>query len=122
MMLERAVEEEYRPRVRAELQRRVEEIAETTQSLAPGCPLRAVDAPQGYAIRVLAGSFATFPGAGYALSLRRLRGYNPVASARGFRASVRSAHEHRRSPLSPARIAGSSERKPSAKAASIRIA
>src|SRR5580693_10338367 len=38
MMLERAVEEEYRPRMRAELQRRVEAIAETTQTMAPRCP------------------------------------------------------------------------------------
>src|SRR5580658_2234403 len=38
MMLERAVEEEYRPRMRAELQRRIEAIAETMQAMAPPCP------------------------------------------------------------------------------------
>jgi hypothetical protein len=37
-MLERAVEEEYRPRMRAELQRRLEVIAETTQTMVPACP------------------------------------------------------------------------------------
>lgn len=38
MLLERAVEEEYRPRMRAELQRRVEAMAETAQAVAPPCP------------------------------------------------------------------------------------
>ena len=38
MLLERAVEEEYRPRMRAELQRRVEVMAETAQVMAPQCP------------------------------------------------------------------------------------
>jgi ribosomal protein L37AE/L43A len=37
MLLERAVEEEYRPRMLAELQRRVE-AAETVQAVAPTCP------------------------------------------------------------------------------------
>ena len=39
MLLERAaVEEEYRPRMLAELQRRVEAAAETAQTVAPECP------------------------------------------------------------------------------------
>jgi hypothetical protein len=38
MLLERAVEEEYRPRMLAELQRRVEAAAETAQAVAPECP------------------------------------------------------------------------------------
>ena len=38
MLLERAVEGEYRPRMLAELQRRVAAVAETTQALAPECP------------------------------------------------------------------------------------
>lgn len=38
MLLERAVEEEFRPRMRAELQRRVEVMAETAQAVAPECP------------------------------------------------------------------------------------
>ena len=38
MLLERAVEEEYRPRMLAELQRRVAAVAETTQAVAPKCP------------------------------------------------------------------------------------
>lgn len=38
MLLERAVEEEYRPHMRAELQRRVDAVAETTQAVAPRCP------------------------------------------------------------------------------------
>src|SRR5260221_568461 len=38
MLLERAVEEEFRPRLLAELQRRVEAVAETAQALAPECP------------------------------------------------------------------------------------
>ncbi len=37
MLLERAVEEEYRPRMLAELQRRVEAVAETAQRAAPQC-------------------------------------------------------------------------------------
>ncbi len=37
MLLERAVEEEYRPRMLAELQRRVEAVAETAQAVAPEC-------------------------------------------------------------------------------------
>ncbi len=38
MLLERAVEEEYRPLMLAELQRRVETVAEATQAVAPACP------------------------------------------------------------------------------------
>jgi len=38
MLLERAVEEEYRPRMLAELQSRVEAVAQTTQAVAPECP------------------------------------------------------------------------------------
>jgi hypothetical protein len=38
MLLERAVEDEYRPHMLAELQRRVEAVAETTQAVAPPCP------------------------------------------------------------------------------------
>jgi Uncharacterised protein family (UPF0236) len=38
MLLERAVEEEFRPRMRAELQRRVEVMAETAQAVMPECP------------------------------------------------------------------------------------
>lgn len=38
MLLERAVEEEYRPRMRAELQRRVEAVARVAQAVAPRCP------------------------------------------------------------------------------------
>jgi hypothetical protein len=38
MLLERAVEQEYRPLMLAELQRRVEAVAQTTQSLEPACP------------------------------------------------------------------------------------
>jgi hypothetical protein len=38
MLLERAVEEEYRARMLAELQRRVEAVAETAQAMAPECP------------------------------------------------------------------------------------
>lgn len=38
MLLERAVEEQYRPRMLAELQRRVEAMAETAQAVAPRCP------------------------------------------------------------------------------------
>jgi hypothetical protein len=38
MLLERAVEEEYRPRMLAELQRRVEAVAQTAQAVAPECP------------------------------------------------------------------------------------
>src|SRR5216684_4476112 len=38
MLLERAVEEEYRPRMLAELQRRVEAVAETAQAVVPECP------------------------------------------------------------------------------------
>ena len=38
MLLERAVEEEFRPRLRAELQRRIEVIAETAQIETPPCP------------------------------------------------------------------------------------
>jgi hypothetical protein len=38
MLLERAVQEEYRPRMLAELQRRVEAVAQTSQAVAPECP------------------------------------------------------------------------------------
>jgi hypothetical protein len=38
MLLERAVEEEYRPRMLAELQRRVETVAQSAQAVAPECP------------------------------------------------------------------------------------
>ncbi len=38
MLLERAVEQAYRPRMLAELQRRVEVVAETAQAAAPKCP------------------------------------------------------------------------------------
>ncbi len=38
MLLERAVEEEYRPRMLAELQSRVEAVAQTAQAVAPECP------------------------------------------------------------------------------------
>jgi hypothetical protein len=38
MLRERAVEKHYRPRMLAELQRRTEVIAETTQAVAPPCP------------------------------------------------------------------------------------
>jgi hypothetical protein len=38
MLLERAVEEEFRPRMRAELQRRVDAAAQTAQAAAPECP------------------------------------------------------------------------------------
>ena len=38
MLLERAVEEEFRPRLLAELQRRVEVMAETAQAVVPECP------------------------------------------------------------------------------------
>ena len=38
MLLERAVEEEYRPRMRAELQRRVEAVAQVAQAVEPQCP------------------------------------------------------------------------------------
>src|SRR5260221_2071401 len=37
MLLERAVEAEFRPRMLAELQRRVEALAETAQTVAPEC-------------------------------------------------------------------------------------
>ena len=37
MLLERVVEEEYRPRMLAELQRRVEAVAGTAQAVAPRC-------------------------------------------------------------------------------------
>ena len=38
MLLERAVEKEYRPRMLEELQRRVEAVAQTAQAAAPECP------------------------------------------------------------------------------------
>src|SRR5229473_2516256 len=38
MLLERAVEQEFRPRMLAELQRRVEAVAETAQAMVPECP------------------------------------------------------------------------------------
>jgi transposase-like protein len=38
MVLEREVEEEYRPLMRAELQRRVEAVARTAQIAEPACP------------------------------------------------------------------------------------
>src|SRR5436853_1220035 len=38
MQMERAVEEEYRPRMLAELQRRVDAVAETANAVAPKCP------------------------------------------------------------------------------------
>src|ERR1035438_8053410 len=38
MQLERAVEQEYRPLMLAELQRRVEALAETAQAALPECP------------------------------------------------------------------------------------
>ena len=38
MLLERAVEEEYRPRMLEELQRRVEAMAQNAQAAAPECP------------------------------------------------------------------------------------
>jgi hypothetical protein len=38
MQLERAVEQAYRPLMLAELQRRVEAVAQTTQTMAPACP------------------------------------------------------------------------------------
>ena len=38
MRLEREVEQEYRPRMLAELQRRVEAVAETAQAVAQACP------------------------------------------------------------------------------------
>jgi hypothetical protein len=38
MLLERAVEKEYRPRMLEELQRRVEAVAQTAQAVAPECP------------------------------------------------------------------------------------
>jgi hypothetical protein len=38
MLLERAVEEEFRPRLLAELQRRVEAVAETAHAVPPECP------------------------------------------------------------------------------------
>src|ERR1700726_227134 len=37
VVMERAVEEEYRPRMLQELQRRVEGLAETTRAQPPGC-------------------------------------------------------------------------------------
>jgi hypothetical protein len=37
MMLERAVEEEHRPHMLPDLQRRVEALAETAQTHRPGC-------------------------------------------------------------------------------------
>src|ERR1019366_5720708 len=48
MMLERAVEEEHRPHMLADLQRRVEALAETAQTHLPGCsrcgqPMRCQD-------------------------------------------------------------------------------
>ena len=39
MLLERAVEEEYRPLMLAELQRRVDEVAQAVQTTGPACPL-----------------------------------------------------------------------------------
>lgn len=38
MLLERAVEQEYRPLMRAELQRRIDAVAQTTQATEPACP------------------------------------------------------------------------------------
>lgn len=38
MLLERAVEQEYRPLMLAELQRRVDAVAQTAQTKAPACP------------------------------------------------------------------------------------
>jgi hypothetical protein len=38
ILLERAVEEEFRPRMLAELQRRVESVAEAARLVAPNCP------------------------------------------------------------------------------------
>src|SRR6266852_1975184 len=38
MLLERAVEEEHRPRMLAELQRKVESVAEVAQAVTPKCP------------------------------------------------------------------------------------
>jgi hypothetical protein len=38
MLLERAVEEEYRPLMLVELQRRVQEVSKTVQAVAPTCP------------------------------------------------------------------------------------
>jgi Uncharacterised protein family (UPF0236) len=38
ILLERAVEEEFRPRILAELQRRVQAVAETAEAVAPNCP------------------------------------------------------------------------------------
>jgi hypothetical protein len=38
MLLERAVEQEYRPLMLAELQRRVDEVVRTTQTVEPVCP------------------------------------------------------------------------------------
>jgi hypothetical protein len=37
LLLERAVEDEYRPRMREELQRRVSDLAETTRAESPVC-------------------------------------------------------------------------------------
>ena len=37
LLLERAVEDEYRPRMREELQRRVSDLAETTRTESPVC-------------------------------------------------------------------------------------
>jgi uncharacterized protein UPF0236 len=38
ILLERAVEQEYRPLMRAELQRRVDAVAQAAQATQPGCP------------------------------------------------------------------------------------
>jgi hypothetical protein len=38
MLLERAVEQEYRPLMLAELQRRVDAVARTEQTTEPACP------------------------------------------------------------------------------------
>jgi hypothetical protein len=38
ILLERAVEQDYRPRMLAELQRRVDTVAETAQTTVPACP------------------------------------------------------------------------------------
>src|ERR1700683_1623468 len=53
--------------------------------------LRTVDAPQGYAIGVLAGSFWTFPGTGYPLPLRFLP--RPAPAAAGCAGRGTGAHQ-----------------------------
>src|SRR5258708_2132781 len=92
MRLERAVEEEFRPRLLAGVQRRVEAVAETAEAVAaggPGCG-QAMRRKDTRTVSWLA-RFWTSASAGFTLPLRALP--SPVSASAGFTGRGSGTHQ-----------------------------